>query len=469
MRMKIQVVTISDNGEETTQDVASLERGELLPENLGLSIQDGKTILKGVQETLVDKQVEASFRVAKRCSKCCQSRNTKGYHDVKLRTIFGSIQIKSPRLHHCLCEDSSAKTFSPLAKIISSHTTPELLFLEAKWSSTMSYGMTAKLIEDVLPVDEPIQPVTIRNHVLKLAERMELSLAEEHVSFVKHCQREREELPIPDGPITVGIDGGYVRSHNKRGCFEIIVGKSIPSFLRDDPSQALATKSFAFVQTHDEKPKRRLYEVLKSQGLQENQQITFLSDGGDTVRKLQMFMSPEAEHILDWFHVTMRLTVLRQMAKGLADQWEFEGDKYPVRKPILKSLKSIKWLLWNGNVFRALQKVNDIFFLIEGTDEAESGKPMKFYNTISDFRTYIENNQGFIPNYGERHRHKERISTGFVESTVNQVITKRMMKKQQMRWSQRGAHLLLQVRTRVVNEELESVFQEWYPEFRKVS
>jgi len=45
---------------------------------------------------------------------------------------------------------------------------------------------------------------------------------------------------------------------------------------------------------------------------------------------------------------------------------------------------------------------------------------------------YIENNKGFIPNYGERYRAGERISTGFVESTVNQVISKRFCKKQQM-------------------------------------
>jgi len=58
------------------------------------------------------------------------------------------------------------------------------------------------------------------------------------------------------------------------------------------------------------------------------------------------------------------------------------------------------------------------------------------------------------------------ISTAFVESTVNQVISKRMVKKQQMRWTQRGAHLLLQIRTRVLNNELEEVFRHWYPQFR---
>jgi len=37
-----------------------------------------------------------------------------------------------------------------------------------------------------------------------------------------------------------------------------------------------------------------------------------------------------------------------------------------------------------------------------------------------------------MPNFGERYRNGETISTAFVESTVNQVISKRMVKKQQM-------------------------------------
>ena len=85
---------------------------------------------------------------------------------------------------------------------------------------------------------------------------------------------------------------------------------------------------------------------------------------------------------------------------------------------------------------------------------------------MQEFATYIERNGGFIPNYGERYRNGERISTGFVESTVNYVVSKRMVKKQQMGWSQRGAHLLLQIRTRVLDEEWENTFRRWYPDFR---
>ena len=48
-----------------------------------------------------------------------------------------------------------------------------------------------------------------------------------------------------------------------------------------------------------------------------NQDITFLSDGGDTVRDLQLYLRPPAEHLLDWFHITMRVTVMKQMANGI--------------------------------------------------------------------------------------------------------------------------------------------------------
>src|SRR5262252_2563517 len=90
----------------------------------------------------------------------------------------------------------------------------------------------------------------------------------------------------------------------------------------------------------------------------------------------------------------------------------------------------------------------------------------KLLKSVSEFHHYIEANRAFIPKYGDRYRHGERIATSFAESTVNEVISKRMVKKQQMRWTPRGAHLLLQVRTRVLNDDLEATFARWYPALR---
>jgi hypothetical protein len=77
------------------------------------------------------------------------------------------------------------------------------------------------------------------------------------------------------------------------------------------------------------------------------------------------------------------------------------------------------------------------------TFETKNETARKLLKGMEELHTYVERNRQFIPNYGERYRNGERIASGFVESAVNQVVSKRMVKRQQMGWSQRGAHLLL--------------------------
>ena len=65
----------------------------------------------------------------------------------------------------------------------------------------------------------------------------------------------------------------------------MIAGKSVVAFRRDDEGEVPSTKCFGFVQTYDQKPRQRLWELMKSQGMQENQQVVFMSDGGDHVEE----------------------------------------------------------------------------------------------------------------------------------------------------------------------------------------
>jgi hypothetical protein len=77
--------------------------------------------------------------------------------------------------------------------------------------------------------------------------------------------------------------------------------------------------------------------------------------------------------------------------------------------------------------------------------------------------TYIENNAGAITDYAERWDHGEIISTAFAESTVDLVVSRRFAKKQQMQWSKKGTHRLLQTRTRTLDGTLRDLFTAWYP------
>jgi hypothetical protein len=152
----------------------------------------------------------------------------------------------------------------------------------------------------------------------------------------------------------------------------------------------------------------------------------------------------------------MRLTVLGQYAKGLIQYDQVLGEE------IQEKLERLKWSLWHGNVYKALHKIEDIEMLIYNFEDTYS-KFKLLAKAVEEFRTYIEKNSHFIPNYGERWRYGEAIATGFVESTVNQVVSKRFCKRQQMQWTKRGAHLLLQTRVKTLNRELGAVFRRWYP------
>ena len=96
--------------------------------------------------------------------------------------------------------------------------------------------------------------------------------------------------------------------------------------------------------------------------------------------------------------------------------------------------------------------------------EIERARYAGLVKALAALRTYIVNNRHLIPNYGERYRHGEPIATGCVESTVNEVVSKRFCKKQQMQWSKEGAHLLLQTRVKTLDGELGAIFKRWYPD-----
>jgi hypothetical protein len=161
----------------------------------------------------------------------------------------------------------------------------------------------------------------------------------------------------------------------------------------------------------DDQPRARLVDTLRQQGMQPQQKVVFLSDGDDTLRRLQQNIAPEAEHVLDWFHVAMRLT--GQMIKSARTETATAEAK-------AASLERIKWLLWHGN---APDAVDDVECLIDDVtaeleDNPTSASLRKLAAALGEFATYIANNAGHIVHYGERFRAGERISTGFVESAI---------------------------------------------------
>src|SRR3954463_14567581 len=288
-------ITADDGAASLTEEVTAFEKSAERPEDLGLSLAEGKAVTAAIQRQVVNAQVASWTERHRGCEACGVRRRSKGSSPVVFRTLYGDVPLASPRLHRCPCQDADGPaTLLPLRTLIPGQIAPERLYLEARWSSLVPYAAAAGLLADVLPIASGANRTTVREHALRVAERAESELGDERPCFIDGCPADWAALPIPEGRIVAALDGGYVRNWDDRTSnFELIVGRSVP--------EDRAPRYLGLVHGYDQKPKRRLFEVLKSQGLQANQDVTFLTDGSEEVRVLTELVTPEAEHVLDWF------------------------------------------------------------------------------------------------------------------------------------------------------------------------
>ena len=92
------------------------------------------------------------------------------------------------------------------------------------------------------------------------------------------------------------------------------------------------------------------------------------------------------------------------------------------------TLESVKHYLWHGSVETALERIEGLLCELD-LRKSRSIAIAKLSRSATEFDTYIRNNRAFLPNFGERYRQRDTISTAFVESTINQVVSKRFVKR----------------------------------------
>ena len=236
MNIKIELRIVTDDDEAIiNEEILTLEKTHDRLEAMGLSLAEAKDLLARLQERVVAAQATTFIAERRPCPCCGRLQQSKGRYPMTFRTPFGDVSLPSPRFHRCSCQPANTKTFSPLTELFTSHIAPEMLYLETKWASLVSYGMTVDLLREALPIGASLNAETVRQHLHRTATRAESELGKEQFAFVDGCQRTWRDLPHPEG------------------------------------------RYFGLVQSLDQKPKRRLHEVLSEQGLQMNQEITFLT------------------------------------------------------------------------------------------------------------------------------------------------------------------------------------------------
>ena len=309
----------------------------------------------------------------------------------------------------------------------------------------MPYRVATDVLKQVFPVDGGRDPETLRRHTLKIGK----GLRNEAVA--------KPEMAV--AAIAVTLNSTFIRScEDGERYLEVRVGNV--------ETEAGGRQVFGAVAKADTDVKVLICQSLDAVGRTEDTVLTAFTDGCSGLRRILADAGIRERPILDWFHIGMRLQHLKQTAGGLSAD---DPVRVAAKAVIVEEVERLQWRLWNGKAKDAQISIDRIravmhHFQGEPGERKTIAPSRKLWTALHALDGYLTGQSDWTVNYAERHRAGLWVGTAITEGTANFLVNRRMDKSQQMRWSRRGANLLLQVRCAVYHGTLGSGYgQKFHP------
>jgi hypothetical protein len=281
-----------------------------------------------------------------------------------------------------------------------------------------------------------MSPETLRSHTLKVGEQLRDATA------VKPA--------VGASAITITLDSTFIG-----GCrdgerhLEVRVGNVETS--------GGGRQVFGAVAKADTEIAVLIRRSLETVGRVADTELTAFTDGCSGLQSILTEAGCQKPPIADWFHIAMRLQHAKQAASGLSTD---TPGRMQAKAAIVAEVERLHWRIWNGkakNARRTLERVRKVMHVFRGEGvhrAAAVPSSRKLWRALREVDKYLRGQSTRLVNYAKRYRAGQRVGTSVTEGTANFLVNRRMNKQQQMRWSRRGADLLLQVRCAVYNGAL---------------
>jgi hypothetical protein len=309
----------------------------------------------------------------------------------------------------------------------------------------MTYRVGADLLEHMFPVDAGIDPGTLRRHTMKAGAAI--------------TARAAIRPPAVAPAITVTVDSTCIRSREDgERQFEVRIGNV--------ETETGGRQVFGAVAKAETNIEGLIRKNLDAVGGQRDAALTAFTDGCPGLRGILAGAGVLEPPILDWFHIAMKLQHLKQIAGGLV---AVNPARAVAKATIVAEVERLHWRIWNGKAKNARKSIDRIrpmmrHFRGERDSRRSIAPSRKLWTALRAVNKYLIGQSAWLVNYAERHRAGLRVGTAITEGTANFLVNRRMNKSQQMRWSRRGADLLLQVRCAVYNGTFGSEYgQKFHP------
>jgi hypothetical protein len=403
--------------------------------NLGLTLAEAKQLLARVQHAVVAVQADDHAVLRPDCPSCGGRCHVKDWRLHQVATLFGGVAVRLPRFRCADCGRTEPGASWP------SHcrSTPELDQLRAHLSALMPYRVAAGVLQHLLPVEAGKSPETLRGHTLRLGEQLRDAAAVKPATAAS--------------TITITLDATFIRGcHDGERHLEVRVGNV------ETPEGG--RQVFGAVARTETDLAALVRRSLETVGRTDDTQLTAFTDGCPGLRSILAEAGVTTPPIADWFHVAMRLQHAKQAAIGLPTD---QPERAKAKSAIVAEVERLRWRVWNGRAKNARRSIDRIRRLTHAFKDkrghrATGAPPGKLWAALRQADRYLNSQSDWLVNYAKRYRAGLRVGTSITEGTANFLVNRRMNKSQQMRWSRRGADLLLQVRCAVYNGALGSGF-----------
>ena len=454
--MRCTIVLEFDEGEgsEVTRiELMRLHRDSANPAagDVGLTLAEGKLLSNCVQQEFVTEQLGRFCAVRRACNRCGQSRRSHDSRCTELKTPLGKVFYCRERWKGCQCGADPTRYVTPLKGYVFEAATGELRWLHAELGATMPYRQARHVLDMLLPTSGRDSHVTIRNHTIAVGKCVQKAAPSR-----PWCTEEK-----PDAEL--GIHVGYVRlarSNHKghHGCGETPKSaSSIPVVVAALGPVGEQPRVWASAMPRTKRLQAEMTSFLQESGYGDPNEVCVLTDGAPDLVGVAADLPFDSVWVLDWAHIGRMLRHAEQAIGPLAyGRLTANGSAFELFDLFVR----FRSLVWTGETACWQKLGHRLYGLLELREKRD---PKVLQQTrharyrLMDVISYLSKNLDSLIDYRAWQQAGRRISTGFVESSINRIVGRRLCKSQQMRWNRSGAHNVVQVRVAMLNHELDEL------------
>lgn len=322
------------NGEAEATIVASVERPDQSVSDLGLTLAEGRALLAEIQSVLISQQAASWMAGQLACRRCGSALPHKDSPSIMMWTVFGKVEVPSPRLWACNCtarQGVPRRTVSPLCGAVPRRVTPELEYLQAKWAAHLPYRQAVELLREVLPLDKGVSLGSTRRQALAVGQALDAEIERDIVSMAKPV--EGGQVRESSGVDCVSVDSAWLRfSSSPKSRKAAREGAELLSPLAQKVVQerhvnivaGRATfadrtpRLYAYVHKQVPSAAARLDQFLSASGVDPKERVSVISDDAGEFGKAVEGSQLARGRILDWFHIAMKFEAAKNSAFGNA-------------------------------------------------------------------------------------------------------------------------------------------------------